>query len=381
MSGHDVFRRRLAGALWAGGLLAALPSRLLAAARLPYRVLTVAEGLQIPWSLTFLPDGRMLVSERPGRLRVVAADGSLSAPLEGLPRVHAQGQGGLLDLALSPDFARDRRLFFSYAEPTPRGARTAVASAVLDLDALRLEGLRVIFAQRDDPPGGNHWGARLVFARDGTLFATLGDRYTERARAQSLDNHFGKIVRLRPDGSVPPDNPFVGRAGALPEIWSYGHRNPQGAALHPATGALWTHEHGPQGGDEVNLGVAGGNHGWPVITHGREYGSGRPIGEGSTRADVVPPVHVWTPSIAPSGMAFYTGDEFPAWRGSLFVGALRGQHLARLTLDSARVVAEERLLGELGSRIRDVRQGPDGRLYLLDESRGRVLRLERAPPD
>lgn len=342
----------------------------------PVRVVTIAEGLQTPWSLAFLPDGRMLVTERAGTMRIVSSSGERSAPLAGIPDVHAQGQGGLLDVVLGPDFGDDRRIYFSYAQPTGRGARTAVARAVLDPDSLRLDQVEVIFTQDDDPPGRHHWGSRLVFARDGTLFVTLGDRFMHRDLAQTLDNHYGKIVRINPDGTVPADNPFVDQPGAKPEIFSYGHRNLQGAALHPESGVLWTHEHGPQGGDEVNVGKAGANYGWPVITYGREYVTGGRIGEGTERADVEPPLHHWTPSIAPSGMAFYTGDAFPRWRGNLFVGALRGQLLSRLELDGERVVGEERFLTELGSRIRDVRQGPDGGLYLLDESHGRILKLE-----
>lgn len=342
----------------------------------PVRVVTIAEGLQTPWSLAFLPDGRMLVTERAGTMRIVSSSGERSAPLAGIPDVHAQGQGGLLDVVLGPDFGDDRRIYFSYAQPTGRGARTAVARAVLDPDSLRLDQVEVIFTQDDDPPGRHHWGSRLVFARDGTLFVTLGDRFMHRDLAQTLDNHYGKIVRINQDGTVPADNPFVDQPGAKPEIFSYGHRNLQGAALHPESGVLWTHEHGPQGGDEVNVGKAGANYGWPVITYGREYVTGGRIGEGTERADVEPPLHHWTPSIAPSGMAFYTGDAFPRWRGNLFVGALRGQLLSRLELDGERVVGEERFLTELGSRIRDVRQGPDGGLYLLDESHGRILKLE-----
>jgi glucose/arabinose dehydrogenase len=342
----------------------------------PVKVVEVARGLETPWALAFLPDGRMLVSERPGRLRIVSANGELSVPLKNLPAVHAQGQGGLLDVALSPAFATDRRIYFSYAEPTARGARTAVARATLDIDALSLRDVHRVFAQSDDPEGRHHWGSRLVFDRDGNLFVTLGDRFYHRDRAQDLRSHFGKVVRIRPDGSAPPDNPYFGTRSALPEIWSIGHRNLQGAALHPQSGMLWTHEHGPQGGDEVNVNKPGRNYGWPVITYGREYGSGVRIGEGAERADIEPPLHYWVPSIAPSGMAFYTGNVFPKWQGSLFVGALRGQVLARLELDGEKVVHEERLLGELGIRIRDVRQGPDGKLYVLDETQGRILRLE-----
>jgi aldose sugar dehydrogenase len=340
------------------------------------RVVTVASGLETPWGLAFLPDGQMLVTERPGRMRIVALDGELSAPLGGVPPVHAQGQGGLLDVVLGPDFERDQRIFFSYAQPTNRGACTAVASAVLDTEGLGLNDVQVVFAQNEDPGGRHHWGSRLVFARDGSLYVTLGDRFHHRDRAQTLDNHIGKIVRVHPDGSVPEDNPFVNQPKALPEVWSYGHRNIQGATLHPDTGVLWTHEHGPQGGDEVNIGKAGANYGWPEITHGREYVTGARIGEGTERDDVEPPLHHWTPSIAPSGMAFYTGDAFPHWKGNLFVGALASRLLVRLELDGEKVIAEEHLLTELGNRIRDVRQGPDGRLYLLEESNGRILRLE-----
>lgn len=342
------------------------------------KVVEVASGLQNPWSLAFLPDGRMLVTERPGRLRLVSAQGTLSAPIEGVPAVHARGQGGLLDVAVGPNFAEDGLIVFAYAEPTERGARTAVARARLDVDGLRLQEVRRIFAQDEDPSGNHHWGARLVFAADGTLFVTLGDRFHPRDRAQALDSHLGKVVRIALDGGVPADNPFASRAGARPEIWSYGHRNVQGAALHPQSGELWTHEHGPQGGDEVNRTRAGLNYGWPEITYGREYVTGRKIGEADARAGVEPPVLQWTPSIAPSGMVFYTGDVFPAWKGSLFVGSLKFQLLARLELDGERVVREERLLTELGRRIRDVRQGPDGHLWLLDETEGRILRLDPA---
>nr|WP_232516652.1 PQQ-dependent sugar dehydrogenase [Thauera sp. K11] len=342
----------------------------------PIRVTEVARGLENPWALAFLPDGRMLVTEREGRMRLVSPAGELSQPLAGVPAVHASGQGGLLDVVLGPTHAADRLIYFSFAQPTAGGARTAVARARLDADALRLEDVRVIFAQKDDPSGGNHFGSRLVFGRDGKLFVTLGDRFSHRDRAQDLGSHLGKVVRIGPDGSVPADNPFAGRAGALPEIWSYGHRNVQGAALHPVTGALWAHEHGPQGGDELNVLLPGRNYGWPQITFGREYVTGLRIGEGTARADVQPPVTQWTPSIAPSGMAFYTGDVFPRWKDNLFVGALKYRMLVRLVLDGEKVVHEERLLADAGMRIRDVRQGPDGRLWLLDDTNGRILRLD-----
>lgn len=380
---RDPFRAALRRALRAAALSVAALAGPAAAGELivpseagPLRVTVVASGLDSPWSLAFLPDGRMLVSERPGRLRIVHPDGRVSEPVAGLPAVHARGQGGLLDVLVGPRFAEDGLIVFSYAEPTAGGARTAVARARLDPDALRVDAVRRIFAQNEDPSGAHHWGSRLVLAADGMLFVTLGDRFNHRERAQALDSHLGKVLRIALDGSVPADNPFVGRAGAQPEIWSYGHRNVQGAALHPRSGELWTHEHGPQGGDEVNRTRAGLNYGWPEITYGREYVTGRKIGEGTARADVEPPVLQWTPSIAPSGMAFYTGDAVPQWKGNLFVGALKFQLLARLVLDGDRVVHEERLLGGLGRRIRDVRQGPDGRLWLVDESEGRILRLD-----
>ncbi len=344
-----------------------------------FRLVEVARGLEHPWSIAFLPDGRMLVTERPGRLRIVAADGKLSEPVAGVPKVHASGQGGLLDVVASPAFAADRTIFLSYAQPTAGGARTAVARAELhgDANSASLRNLQVIFAQRHDPSGGHHWGSRLVFARDGTLFVTLGDRYAQRDRAQDLNSHFGKIVRIRPEGGAPADNPFVNTPGALPEIWSIGHRNLQGATLHPDTGKLWTHEHGPQGGDEVNVGKAGANYGWPVITYGREYGLGFAIGEGTSKPGIEPPLHQWTPSIAPSGMAFYTAERVPGWRGSLFVGSLKFRMLSRMEFDGERFVREERLLERLNERIRDVRQGPDGFLYLAtDSAQGRILRLE-----
>jgi glucose/arabinose dehydrogenase len=342
------------------------------------RPVTVARGLQNPWGLAFLPDGSMLVTERPGRMRIVAADGTLGKPLSGLPDVDEGGQGGLLDVALDPAFAENRLVYWSYAEAGDGGNGTAVARG--RLEGGRLSDVRVIFRQQPKVSSRQHFGSRLVFARDGRLFVTLGDRGSRKDDAQTLDSHLGKIVRIEPDGRVPGDNPFVDRAGARPEIWSYGHRNVQGAALHPRTGALWAHEHGPQGGDELNVPERGRNHGWPVITHGRNYGSGTVIGEGTGRADVVAPLTWWVPtSIAPSGMAFLTSERYPGWQGSLFIGALRARALVRLELDGTRVVRQERLLEGLGARIRDVRQGPDGWLYVLtdDGSDGRLLRLER----
>jgi glucose/arabinose dehydrogenase len=341
----------------------------------PVRVMTVASGLEHPWGLAFLPDGRMLVTERPGRLRIVDRDGTLSAPLTGVPAVAARGQGGLLDVILDPDHARNRVVYLSYSEPGEGGAGTAVAKATLG--SAGLENLAVIFRQDPKHGGAGHFGSRLVFARDGNLFVTLGERQ-QRDYAQDLTRHWGKVVRIRPDGSVPEDNPFVGRGDARPEIWSYGHRNPQGAALHPVTGQLWTVEHGAMGGDEVNTPKAGRNYGWPVITYGVDY-SGAKIGEGHAKAGMEQPAYYWDPSIAPSGLAFYTGDRFPAWKGSLFTGSMKFLMLARLTLDGEKVVGEERLLEGINERIRDVRQGPDGLLYLLtDNPKGRILRVEPA---
>jgi len=358
-------------------MLVALPYAVAAGVR----VEVVASGLAHPWALAFLPDGRYLVTERPGRLRVVESDGRVGPPVAGVPRVDAVGQGGLLDLVLDSAFASNRTLYFCYAEPGPdgEGNATALARAVLAPDATRLQDVQVIFRQRPRYEGRLHFGCRIVEAPDGTLFLTLGERYHRMADAQTLDNHLGKVVRIHKDGSVPPDNPLLDRAGTLPEIWSWGHRNPQGAAWGP-DGRLWIHEHGPQGGDEINRPERGDNHGWPVVTFGEQYGGGR-IGEGTSKPGMVPPLYHWTPSIAPSGMAFLTSDRYgTAWRGNLFVGALRGQALVRLELDGARVVREQRLLAERRERIRDVRQGPDGLLYLLtDAPDGRLLRLLPAP--
>ena len=348
----------------------------------PLRPVTVARGLVNPWGLAFLPEGDMLVTERPGRLRVVHRDGRLGPPLRGLPKIEAGGQGGLLDVALDPQFAQNHWVYWSYTEPGTAaqggGNSTAVARGRFDARQPTLTDVQVIFRQAPKVASGQHFGSRLVFARDGRLFITLGDRFTRKDDAQTLDTHHGKVVRIEPDGKVPTDNPFVNNPGALPETWSYGHRNVQGAALHPATGELWTHEHGPQGGDEVNVTLPGRNYGWPVVTYGRNYGTGTKIGKGTERADVEPAVRTWVPSIAPSGMTFLTSDRYPGWKGSLFVGALRAEVLVRLELDGRKVVREERLLTNFNERIRDVRQSPDGWLYLLtDNADGRVIRLQR----
>lgn len=336
----------------------------------------VARGLENPWALAFLPEGRFLVTERPGRLRVVEANGQLSAPLGGLPPIEATGQGGLLDVALDSDFERNRTLYLCYSEPGPGGNSTAMARAQLSNDRSQLENLRVIFSQKPKVSSRLHFGCRITERRDGTLLLALGERFSRAADAQTLDNHHGKVVRVNKDGSVPPDNPLVGRSGALPEIWSYGHRNPQGATLAP-DGTYWMHEHGPQGGDEINRPQPGRNHGWPVITYGERYGGG-PVGEGITaKAGMEQPVHHWTPSIAPAGMAFLTSERYgPQARGSLWVGSLKFRHLVQLSVDNGRVTQSRRHLEDLGERIRDVRQGPDGLLYVVTDNRaGQLLRL------
>jgi glucose/arabinose dehydrogenase len=340
-----------------------------------FRVVTLTQGLEHPWGLAFLPDGRMLVTERPGRLRVVGADGRLDPrPIEGLPQVAAAGQGGLLDVALHPDHAKNGWVYLSYAGPGPGGQGTEVLRGRLAGHALR--DVEVLFRMRPKTRPVHHFGSRLVFDRNGYLYITLGDR-GEMQRAQRLDDHAGSVIRLHDDGRIPADNPFVGKPGALPEKFTLGNRNMQGAALHPHSGELWTHEHGPQGGDEVNVMRAGVNYGWPVITYGVNYVIGTQIGEGTHKPGMAQPLWTWVPSIAPSGMAFYTSDRFPGWRGNLFVGALRGELLARLEIDNERVIREERLLEGKVGRIRDVRVGPDGLIYLLtDSDNGRLLRLE-----
>jgi len=339
-------------------------------------VTTVADGLRHPWSLAWLPDGRMLVTERDGRLRVVSTGGEVSKPVTGLPEIASGGQGGLLDVLVDPEFAENQTIYFSFSEPGKGGSGTAVARG--RLDEVELKDLKILFRQTPKSSGGRHFGSRLVLARDGTLFVTLGDR-EERDLAQDVSVNRGQVIRIDRDGNPPPDNPFIGRDGARPEIWSYGHRNPQGAALHPDTGALWVHEHGARGGDEINIPRPGLNHGWPVISYGTHY-SGAAIGIGQSAPGMEQPVYYWDPSIAPSGMAFYTGSKFPEWRGNLLVGALRYRMLVRLGLQGDRIVSEERLLKDLGERIRDVRQGPDGFVYVLtDAYDGRILRLSPLP--
>jgi glucose/arabinose dehydrogenase len=344
----------------------------------------LASGLQNPWAVAFLPEGRYLVTERPGRMRVIEANGKVGAALAGVPTVAAGGQGGLLDLLLDADFARNHTLFFCFSEPGQTGNSTALARARLSDDRTRLEEVKVIFSQKPKVASNLHFGCRVVESQrdgkaDGMLFLTLGERFVRKDDAQQLDNHLGKIVRIHKDGRVPADNPFVGRSGALPEIWSYGHRNVQGATLAP-DGTLWTHEHGPQGGDEINLIQPGRNYGWPVITYGENYGGG-PIGAGITaKQGMEQPLHYWVPSIAPSGMAFLTSERYGhAWAGNLFVGSLKFGYLDRIELSEpfkGTVVREHKLLADLGERIRDVRQGPDGLLYVLtDNARGQLIRL------
>jgi len=351
-------------------------------ANVPFDVVTVAEGLQNPWGLAFLPNGKMLVTERPGRLRVLGADGTLSAPVSGLPAVDARGQGGLLDVAIDPQFQTNGLIYWTYAEPRDGVNNTAAARGrFVDGAAPRVEDVQVIFHQTPSLNSPLHFGGRLVFGRDGTLFITLGDRSITEGRMQSqqMDSLIGKIVRLDPDGSVPADNPFVGKAGVRPEIYSFGHRNIQSAALHPTTGELWEVEHGTRGGDEVNLVRKGQDYGWPTIAYGIEYQGGTITGGIQAKEGMEQPRYYWDPNIAPSGMVFYTGSLFPAWRGSLFIGGLGSTNLVRLTLDGEKIAGEERLLQELQpqrERIRDVRQGPEGALYLLtDNAKGRVLKL------
>jgi aldose sugar dehydrogenase len=344
----------------------------------------VAKGLEHPWAVAFMGDGQMLVTERPGRLRVVAANGALGEPVQGLPAIDVRGQGGLLDVVTDSAFRQNRTLYFCFSEPAPSGQSgnsTALARARLSDDARRLEAVQVIFRQLPKFSSSAHFGCRIVEALkngqpDGTLFLTLGDRFSRMQDAQTLDNHHGKVVRVGKDGSVPKDNPFVNTAGAKPEIWSYGHRNSQGATL-ALDGTLWTHEHGPQGGDEINLPQAGKNYGWPVISYGENYGGGK-IGDGITsKSGLEQPLHYWAPSIAPSGMAFVTSDKYGAsWRGNLLVGSLKFGYVNRIVLDGKKVVREEKLLEALSERIRDVRQAPDGLIYVLTDARnGQLIRL------
>lgn len=341
----------------------------------------LAEGLDHPWALAFIGDGRILLTERSGEMRIYQPGAALSAPLTGLPRIEVGGQGGLLDVITDSKFAENRMIYFCYSEEANartggNGNSTALASARLSNDLKKLEQVKVLFSQKPKFASRAHFGCRIVERPDGTLFMTLGERYSRMQDAQTLDNHHGKIIRIRKDGSIPPDNPYVGKAAALPEIWSIGHRNSQGATLGP-DGRLWMHEHGPQGGDEINRPEAGKNYGWPVISYGENYGGGK-IGAGLTaQAGMEQPLYQWTPSIAPSGMTFLRSTRYgKAWQGNLFVGSLKFRYLARLELKDGKVVREERLLPTLEQRVRDVREGPDGLLYILtDEANGQLLRL------
>ncbi len=347
----------------------------------PLAVDVITEGLEHPWALEFLPDGRLLVTERPGRLRLVSPGGHVSEPIAGLPAVAASGQGGLLDVALDPDHGTNQLIYWSYSEPRGDANGTSVARGrLVDVagEPARVEGVEVIFRAMPSWTNNQHFGSRLVFDFEGKLFVTLGDRYDEETRvaAQSLGSHLGKIVRINPDGSVPQDNPFVGIAGAMPEIWSYGHRNVQAAVLSPTDGSLWTVEHGARGGDELNEIMAGANYGWPLVTYGIDY-SGEPIGLGITQLEgTVQPIYYWDPVIAPSGATFYEGSMIPEWRGNLLVGGLAGRHLVRLVIEGNRVIGEERLLTDQNRRIRDVEIGPEGAVWVVtDEEDGALLRL------
>jgi len=369
----------IATALVSASADATADARVIDTAQARVRIVTVASGLETPWGMAFIGADRMLITEKGGRLRVVEGGRLLPQPVAGLPEVKVRGQGGLLDVSAHPEFASNRWIYWSYAAGDLWSVGTEVARGRLTGDAAtgyRLTDVTVVFRQQPKRSGGIHFGSRLVWDRQGRLFVTLGERGDSDA-AQDLGNHLGKVVRITAEGGTPPDNPFAAHAGARPEIFSYGNRNVQGAALHPDTGELWAVEHGPQGGDEVNILRAGRNYGWPVITYGVNYGIGTKIGEGTAKPGMEQPLWKWVPtSIAPSGAAFYTGERFPRWQGNLFVGALRGQALVRLTLDGDRVIAEERIEGT--GRTRDVRVGPDGLLYVLSESEGALLRVEPA---
>ena len=336
----------------------------------------IASGLVEPWGLAVLPDGRWLVTERPGRMRIITAAGDVGEPISGLPAVDARGQGGLLDVIVGPTFPADRMIYWSYAEPREGGNATSVARGRLSEDGTRVENVQVIFRAAPTYDGDKHFGSSLAFDNAGHLFITLGERSDARMRpqAQDLGSHMGKTIRINADGSVPADNPFVDREGALPEIWSLGHRNVQGIAI--AGDEVWTVEHGTRGGDEINLDRAGLNYGWPDVAYGVEY-RGAPINDGVTASEgTTQPVYYWDPVIAPGGMTFYDGPMFPGWQGNLLVAALKEKHIARLVLENGEVVGEERLLTDLGDRVRDVAVAPDGAVWAItDEQNGKLVRL------
>lgn len=371
----------ISAVILATGSVAAEQTNAPAAPKTPITVTEVADGLENPWGMQFLPDGRILVTERPGRMKIVTTDGKVSDPIKGLPNVVQGGQAGLLDVLLAPDFAASGLIYFSYSEPRgnfTNGTSVVRAKLTLNDNGGEISDGLVIFRQEPAFAGRHHFGSRLVWNTDGTLFITTGERSSQRDLAQDLNTHLGKVIRINADGTVPKDNPFVGQDGKRPEIWSYGHRNVQGAALNPATGKLWTTEHGAQGGDELNIPLAGKNYGWPIITWGENYGGGK-IGEGTTKAGLEQPIYYWKPSIATSGLAFYTGDLFKDWKGNVLAGGLAGAVLERLVLDGDKVVAVEKLLADRGDRIRDVRQGPDGAVWVLtDDADGKLLRITPA---
>ncbi len=376
-AGGTAFAVLAAAALLAAGPAWASEDEIHRSKQHDYRVVPLADGLDHPWGLAFLPDGGILITEREGDLRLFENGELRRDPIEGVPDVVARGQGGLLDVALHPGFAENRLVYLTYSGRGDGGIGTEVARGKFDGE--RLTDVEVIFRLDPKTSGGRHFGSRLVFAPDGTLYVGFGDRGNRMENAQQVSDHIGTVVRLHDDGRVPEDNPFVGQADAKPEIFSYGHRNIQGMALRPGTDVIWAHEHGPRGGDELNILKAGANYGWPAITYGIDY-SGAIISDKTEAPGMEQPVDYWVPSIAPSGMAFYDGDKFPEWRGDLFIGALVLTHLRRLEMDGDRVVAQEKLLEDLDERIRDVRSGPDGYIYLLtDSSNGELLRLEPAP--
>jgi len=370
-----MIRRLLTMVVLASALVVPATAQTIQSEKHAFRVVTLTRGLQNPWSIAFLPDGRMLVTERAGRLRIVNKDFKLDPkPVVGLPEIVASGQGGLFDVALHPQYAQNGWIYWAYNAPGPGGWGTALARG--KLSGHNMTEVQLLFSMEPKTRAGQHFGGRIVFDGKGHVYLTLGDR-GDKERAQQLNDHAGSVIRLHDDGRVPADNPYVKNKNAKPEKFTIGNRNMQGAALHPSTGELWTQEHGPQGGDEVNVMRAGRNYGWPIITYGVNYGIGTRIGEGNTKPGMEQPLHYWVPSIAPSGLAFYTGDKFPNWKGNLLVGALKDEMLVRLELDGEKIVREERLMRDVIGRIRDVRVGSDGFVYLLtDERDGVVARLE-----